>query len=1109
MQDPNLVEMRPCPEDACYFSFFHKMDWETKPRPAKSIVSSQCSNDLKRLSEITHPVDPNTGETNALALLICRGTGECDLDFSDPKVIAKWSNVRICQHHIDELLNKWGSSFGFRNAHIYRNAEKNVCSLPEGIAEKHRGTARPPSTDIMTIKESDAVNKQFGYLVHPGIPLCKTHKQFLAQLLTKKDQVAYKRTHYEDGFYSNSDENSCPRDLSFIEPSAKKPRTQAGYALKKFAEFVEVERVCFPTKNFGDLGKRTQQNKVCSSRKLFDAMMDAVAGGNGEELKKQVLAKLADDESWTSGSSENFKKIMKQTAAQYYAAEDRKSRITILSIVANSVPYLTVENHYMYKAAKKFARRNKFEAIVNLDDPKITRQRYDRDTVHFFIDFITSPAIMIGLPYGTRKVKLSDGSKYELPDTIRQQSSSEIYEMYSKLMKSSYPTTTALSKTTVFRILKICSATDRRATTCVDYYTADGMQAFDGLHDILDVWMNEDLAHLGTLKQLKTELFEAAQYLRTDFRLHIKKCSRVADHCATFALSDPSDREMSSSCSTSTYKHNYNLKCDRCERVSSTLQSIEIYSEAYVADALKKTKDQSMKQVWEKRSEELGLIKKYKGAIFEMKKHYLRAAYTSQEREDIINNLQDNEVLLTIDFAQKYLPRWHREKQNDYFGKKGITYHVSHSTARVGDVYTQHSFVHIYDSEVVQVRDILYLILTKTVHTIFQDSRLVVITLSHVLSELKKVGIGKVHIRSDNAGSYHCATTINSMHWLMKESGVKIGSYTFSESQNGKSSSDRDANRVKRKAESYVAKGGDITTPEQFFEALKQGKPLNGMSIHYGSANYDEPGSSKWEGISNLNHFTVEENGIRGRRYGGIGQGHFLSIDKLNSMNGTHNFYKEAGFAASGIGSIESEKEKVKSGLQTNFWYHAECKAEKKENPDNDFSTCIQESSADEQDDEIMRSTHDVGKLYSCPEHGCAASFVSHWNLEKHIIRGKHTSTPEKLTLRDEAVNLFGKNIEEVQKTRTYSVVADALDELKETTENSALTIGWALPKKQTRVRVRQTRRRKQKQRRNRRRWGKRHVLVVLFFRAKIFLKLHTKCVQFRRIKFIFLKIIP
>ncbi|EGT59993.1 hypothetical protein CAEBREN_31776, partial [Caenorhabditis brenneri] len=291
-----------------------------------------------------------------------------------------------------------------------------------------------------------------------------------------------------------------------------------------------------------------------------------------------------------------------------------------------------------------------------------------------------------------------------------------------------------------------------------------------------------------------------------------------------------------------------------------------------------------------KYEEQVELINKYIDQVFEMKKHLLRAAVTNQEREDIISDLEDNHALITIDFAQKYLPRWHREKQSDYFGKKGFSWHVSHVAARIGDNYTQHSFIHIYDTEVQQ------------------NSELVILTLSHVVTELKKVGITTISIRSDNAGAYHCASTISSLHYLQNEFGITVKSYSFSEAQNGKSSSDRDAARVKQKASRYVAMNNDITTSADFFKAVTSGQQLNGVSIYHGSVTKDFDGSAKWEGISDLNYFTVEKDGIRGRKYFGIGEGKFKPSVDLVSLNGTYEFV-EAGYVASGIESIESERQ--------------------------------------------------------------------------------------------------------------------------------------------------------------------------------------------------------
>uniref|UniRef100_A0A1I7U215 C2H2-type domain-containing protein n=2 Tax=Caenorhabditis tropicalis TaxID=1561998 RepID=A0A1I7U215_9PELO len=778
---------------------------------------------------------------------------------------------------------------------------------------------------------------------------------------------------------------------------------------------------------------------------MFDVMVGTVAGDDdGTDLKKKVLQKLEEDESWTTGSSESFEQAMRQVTAQFVLAQNKKHKITILSVVANSIPYLTVAKYipnlsrYMYDSAKIFARRNN---VDKFESSKGGLVRYDRMALQVFIDFITrfvlfhvfqkqiehSSSVMIGLPYGYRNVKLSDGTKQQIPDTIRQQSSTEIFEMYNKMLKNSNQEHLALSRSSVFKILDVCAATDRRATTCVDYFTANGMEGFDGLHRIVAEWMNSEPTYAEMMRQIKKELFEASQYLRTDFRLHVKKCSRVADHCATLALSDPNDKKMSSSCLTDSYKHKYDSKCDRCERAKAVLKEIS----SFATDLMSETAESDPN--WQKRKEDHDLIEKYVDEIQEMKKHYLRAAYTSQEREDILNNLSDNSALITIDFAQKYLPRWHREKQNDYFGKKGISYHISHVAAKISGTYTQHSFVHVFDS---------------------QDSSLVVLTLLHVLSQLKKVGITTVSLRSDNAGAYHCANTINSLHYLMEETGVKIDTYTFSEAQNGKSSSDRDASRVKRKAEEYVSNGNDITTSAQFFDSLKAGKMLNGMSIHHGSVTVDLPGNAKWTGISNLNHFTVEKEGIRGRRYGGIGEGHLVTKDNLNPMNGTFEF-EDAGYTASAIESIESETKNVAAGKRTKFWYHHECKSNKENpTPGQESSNCINEENdtAPETDDgENAKLSDELGQLYSCPEVGCAAEFLTHYNLKKHLLRGKHKISPERFTLRDAAFKLFAKNIKEIQTSRTCSTITDALDELKESKEQDSLKPDWALPRKQTR----------------------------------------------------------
>lgn len=96
---------------------------------------------------------------------------------------------------------------------------------------------------------------------------------------------------------------------------------------------------------------------------------------------------------------------------------------------------------------------------------------------------------MIGLPYGERNVKLSDGSMTTVPNTLRlfrnevsiivlylllQRSLQDIIKMFTRYMKEIDKEDQLLSRSSMIRILDVCAANRRHALTCVDYFIADG-----------------------------------------------------------------------------------------------------------------------------------------------------------------------------------------------------------------------------------------------------------------------------------------------------------------------------------------------------------------------------------------------------------------------------------------------------------------------------------------------------------------------------------------------------------------------------------------------------------------------------------------------------------
>ncbi|XP_067034580.1 uncharacterized protein [Acropora muricata] len=67
---------------------------------------------------------------------------------------------------------------------------------------------------------------------------------------------------------------------------------------------------------------------------------------------------------------------------------------------------------------------------------------------------------------------------------------------------------------------------------------------------------------MGWVKTQQERLRESKRYLKSDYKVHISKSASVADHCTSYALSDPNESVYQSPCD-----HQHNEECDRCEMV--------------------------------------------------------------------------------------------------------------------------------------------------------------------------------------------------------------------------------------------------------------------------------------------------------------------------------------------------------------------------------------------------------------------------------------------------------------------------------------------------------------------------------------------------------------
>ena len=59
------------------------------------------------------------------------------------------------------------------------------------------------------------------------------------------------------------------------------------------------------------------------------------------------------------------------------------------------------------------------------------------------------------------------------------------------------------------------------------------------------------------------------------------------------------------------------------------------------------------------------------------KAHILREVHQDTAKSVVIENLANNQVLIIMDWAMKFLPIGYQETQRGWFGKKGKSWHVS------------------------------------------------------------------------------------------------------------------------------------------------------------------------------------------------------------------------------------------------------------------------------------------------------------------------------------------------------------------------------------------------------------------------------------------------
>ena len=148
---------------------------------------------------------------------------------------------------------------------------------------------------------------------------------------------------------------------------------------------------------------------------------------------------------------------------------------------------------------------------------KSTRMYIAPEKLDHFLAFITSTHILQDLPFGEKTLKLSSGSEIKVPNVVRSIIPEHIVLQYVSYCRDTG--FTPMSRSTLCKVLKVCSASTRKSLQGLDYVSAAGAKAFKYLEEVIEKIGDDYGKGLTWAKQQKEKLQIAKRYLKGDYKV--------------------------------------------------------------------------------------------------------------------------------------------------------------------------------------------------------------------------------------------------------------------------------------------------------------------------------------------------------------------------------------------------------------------------------------------------------------------------------------------------------------------------------------------------------------------------------------------------------------
>ena len=733
---------------------------------------------------------------------------------------------------------------------------------------------------------------------------------------------------------------------------------------------------------------KEEEKEVCIDKAIeaCNLVCGIIATKAGPELFKSCCSMAKED------SYGDLEPLMQA----YSKAPTRNVKTQILSLYAYRYPVRTLQRiHEPYERLSdwqiRHARAHAKERGPGLlvEKTLFHRVRLPRVKLDHFIDFVNQPYFYQDVAFGTRKLTLSDGEKIEMLNIICKVTRSTMINQY--LQFCAEQNFEPLSRATLFRILEVREASQQKSLSGLDNTAADGSTGFERLLGVVD-----ELDQIGLDKHeadgLRKSLVNGKKYFKTEYQSHCQDNeSKCADHCRKFGLSDPIDPDFQEQCT-----HQHELRCPQCDDITSCLQKMQ---------KIIKTGENLNFYSKDHKDDLLYDIEKALDAVNKWKAHIMRTVNQEMAKQDIIENLDSNTCLLILDWAMKFLQLRFREKQNDWYGKRGISWHISSVITRSqSDTIEVTSYAHLFDQ-------------------CTQDWFAVTSIIEDLITQLKAKNqmLNTVFIRSDEAGCYHNNYLIAALKDISKRVGVTIEGYYYSEPQAGKDICDRILCPMKHDIRTYSNEGHDVLTAVHMRDALLE-HPVKGTTAAVTMVDESKKTLSikTIQDFISYHSFSYEHSGVRVWKSYGIGQGKSIPYDTI--------YVDHQG--PTGLITAESQE-----------FYDPPAKRKINSNGETRVPT-----------------ENKPTQLFECSVVGCEEAFETFAQLQLHLDVSKHNI--KGMSQYDEIKRDWAFKFASVDannaKSRCYSCDPKEKQGYQNSCASSKLQKGWALSKPRTSARFSQ-----------------------------------------------------